>query len=170
VDGRCVEQGATGGNTMKARVLVALLVAAVAGYALLAAIRGWAFLGSGDPLNIALGFAVLAIPIVGGWLVWREVRFGQQSAKLGRTLADEGGLPVDDFPRTPSGRIQVEAAQEWFERERESVEQDPLNWRGWYRLGLAYDAARDRRRAREAIRESIRLAQLPLGPLGPHTH
>lgn len=152
---------------MKARVWVALLVAAVAGYALLAAIRGWAFLGSGDPLNIALGFAVFAIPIVGGWLVWREIRFGQQSAKLGRTLADEGGLPVDDFPRTPSGRIQVEAAQAWFERERESVEQDPDNWRGWYRLGLAYDAARDRRRAREAIRESIRLAELPLGPLGP---
>jgi cytochrome c-type biogenesis protein CcmH/NrfG len=152
---------------MNARVWVALLVLAVGGYAVLAAMRGWAFLGSGDPVNIALGVAVFAFPVVGGWLVWREIRFGQQSAKLGRTLADEGGLPVDDFPRTPSGRVQVDAAQQWFERERESVELDPQNWRGWYRLGLAYDAARDRRRAREAIRESIRLAELPAGPLGP---
>jgi hypothetical protein len=149
-----------------ARVWVVLLVAAVGGYAILAAIRGWAFLGSGDPINFLLGIAVFAFPLVGAWLVWREVQFGRHSAVLGRTLAEEGGLPVDDFPRTPSGRIQLQAAQEWFERERLSVEADPLNWRCWYRLGLAYDAARDRRRAREAIRESIRLAHDPLGPLG----
>lgn len=150
---------------MTARVWVTLLVAAVAGYAILAAFRGWAFLGSGDPINFLLGIAVFAIPVVGGWLVWREVQFGRFSAVLGRTLGDEGGLPVDDFPRMPSGRIPVAAAQEWFERERLSVEADPHNWRCWYRLGLAYDAARDRRRAREAIRESITLAQVPPGPL-----
>ncbi len=150
---------------MTARVWVALLVAAVAGYAVLAALRGWAFLGSGDPINVVLGIAVFAFPVVGGWLVWREVQFGRHSAVLGRTLAEESGLPVDDFPRRPSGRMVIDAAQEWFERERQSVEADPDNWQCWYRLGLAYDAARDRRRAREAIRESIRLAQVPPGPL-----
>ncbi|MHC8497127.1 MAG: hypothetical protein ACYYNF_09120 [Actinomycetes bacterium] len=72
---------------------------------------------------------------------------------------------MDDFPRTPSGRVQLPAAQEWFAREKLRVEQDEDDWAGWYRLGLAYDAARDRGRAREAMRESIRLAQAAGGPL-----
>jgi Flp pilus assembly protein TadD len=37
------------------------------------------------------------------------------------------------------------------------VEQDPASWRAWFRLGLAYDASGDRRRARGAIRRAIAL-------------
>ena len=33
----------------------------------------------------------------------------------------------------------------------------PDDWRAWYRLGLAYDASGDRRRAREAVRRAITL-------------
>ena len=150
---------------MNARVWVVVLVGAVSAYIVLAGVRGWAFLDSGTLVGAALGVAVLIIPALGVWLVWREVRFGRQLQTIGRTLAEIGDLPVDDFPRTPSGRVQLPAAQEWFAREKLRVEQDEDDWAGWYRLGLAYDAARDRGRAREAMRESIRLAQASGGPL-----
>jgi hypothetical protein len=150
---------------MNPRIWVAVMAAAIGGYVILAGLRGGAFLGSGDLVTILLGVAVLAIPLLGAWLVWREIVFGRRLQVLGRTLANQGDLPVDDFPRTPSGRVEPAAAQEWFEVERRRVEADQTDWRGWYRLGLAYDAARDRRRAREAMGESIRLARMPGGPL-----
>ncbi len=150
---------------MSPRIWVTVLVVAIGGYLLLAVLRGGAFLGSGDPLNLLLGASVIVIPVVGGWLVWREIVFGRRMQTLGETLGLEGDLPVDDFPRTPSGRIEPEAAEEFFARERQRVEAEPESWRGWYRLGLAYDAARDRRRARDAMGEAIRLAREPGGPL-----
>lgn len=150
---------------MSPRIWVTVLVVAIGGYLLLAVLRGGAFLGSGDPLNLLLGASVIIIPVVGGWLVWREIVFGRRMQTLGETLGLEGDLSVDDFPRTPSGRIEPEAAEEFFARERQRVEAEPESWRGWYRLGLAYDAARDRRRARDAMGEAIRLAREPGGPL-----
>lgn len=150
---------------MNPRIWVAVMVLAIGGYIVLAALRGGAFLGSGDLVTIGLGVAVLAIPMLGVWLVWREIVFGRRLQTLGQTLAAVGDLPVDDFPRTPSGRVEAAAAQEWFEAERQRVEANAADWKGWYRLGLAYDAARDRRRARDAMGESIRLARLPGGPL-----
>lgn len=150
---------------MNPRIWVVVMAIAVGGYLILASLRGGAFLGSGDAVTVLLGIAVIAIPILGAWLVWREIAFGRRLQVLGRTLGQEGDLPIDDFPRTPSGRVEPAAAEEWFSRERERVEGDPQDWRGWYRLGLAYDAARDRRRAREAMGESIRLASQPGGPL-----
>ena len=150
---------------MSPRIWVTVLVVAIGGYLLLAVLRGGAFLGSGDPLNLLLGASVIIIPVVGGWLVWREIVFGRRMQTLGHILGQEGDLPVDDLPRTPSGRIEQSAAEEFFARERQRVESEPESWRGWYRLGLAYDAARDRRRARESMGEAIRWAREPGGPL-----
>lgn len=150
---------------MNARVWVVILVGAVGGYLILAGVRGWAFLDSGTLVGAVLGVSVFVVPAVGAWLVWREVNFGRQLQTLGRVLAERGDLPVDDFPRTPSGRVELTAATEWFEQEKIRVEADPDDWAGWYRLGLAYDAARDRTRAREAMREAIRLGRLTGGPL-----
>ena len=59
---------------------------------------------------------------------------------------------------SPSGRVERADGETVFPKYRAQVEQSPEDWRAWYRLGLAYDAAGDRRRAREAIRASIRLA------------
>ncbi|WP_312678621.1 tetratricopeptide repeat protein, partial [Microbacterium sp.] len=42
---------------------------------------------------------------------------------------------------------------------RADVEQHPSDWRAWFRLGLAYDGAGDRTRARQAIRKAIALAR-----------
>jgi Flp pilus assembly protein TadD len=49
-----------------------------------------------------------------------------------------------------------DAADEEFPRYKAEVEAAPDSWRAWFRLGLAYDASGDRRRARSALRESIR--------------
>lgn len=134
-----------------------ILAAAVAAYLVLAGVRGWVLLTSGDPTATLLGAAVLALPFVGAWVVWREISFGYAMQDMGRRLAEEGDLPVDDFARTPSGRIVVEDAQRFLAVERARVEERPDDWKSWYRFGLAHDAARDRRRARAAMREARRL-------------
>ena len=57
----------------------------------------------------------------------------------------------------PSGRVVRSEADALFPAYRADVEAHPDDWRAWYRLGLAYDASGDRRRAREAVRRAIRL-------------
>ena len=134
-----------------------LLAVAVAAYLVLAGVRGWALLTSGEVTGVLLGVAVLALPVVGAWVVWREIAFGYAMQRMGAQLAAEGDLPLDDFARTPSGRIVPEEAQRFLAEERARVDEHPEDWRAWYRFGLAQDAARDRRRARAAMREALRL-------------
>ena len=85
---------------------------------------------------------------------WHEVIF---TARLGRELAARGELPVDELPRTPSGRYVRAAADAHFDVVRREVEASPEDWGGWYRLGLAYSASGDSRRARGAMRTAIAL-------------
>ncbi len=97
------------------------------------------------------------LPAVAVWALVRELIFGARAAALGRRLAEDGGLPSDDLTIRPSGRVVRSEAESVFPRYRDQVEQDPTDWQAWYRLGLVYDAAGDRRRARQAVREAIRL-------------
>jgi cytochrome c-type biogenesis protein CcmH/NrfG len=136
---------------------VALLVAAFAFYAVTIGWRGAVLVADGRPAAVALGIGVLILPVVCAWAVWREVRFGLASERLGRELAAQGGLVVDDLPRRPSGRIDRAAADAAFEPLRVAAEQAPEDWRSWYRLATAYDAAGDRRRARAATRTAVAL-------------
>jgi Flp pilus assembly protein TadD len=61
------------------------------------------------------------------------------------------------LPTRASGRPLRDAADAAFPAYQAEVEQDPASWRAWFRLGLAYDASGDRRRARGAIRRAIAL-------------
>lgn len=142
---------------MSARVLSLLVGGGVAVYLVFIAARAWVLIASGDPVPVMLGFSVVVLPLIGAWYLWRELLFGLRTQAMGRELADEGGLPVDDLPRTPSGRIERAAADLRFEEYRELAQQAPEDWRSWYRLAIAYDDARDRRRARESMRTAIRL-------------
>ncbi|GAB3593624.1 hypothetical protein GCM10027446_16170 [Angustibacter peucedani] len=139
----------------RTKVVVGALLVAFAFYAVTIGWRGVLLVRDGRPAAVALGLAVLALPVVSAWAVWREVRFGLATERLGRLLHAEGGLPVDDLPRRPSGRVDRAAADAAFGPYREAVEADPGDWRGWYRLATAYDAAGDRRRARAAARQAI---------------
>jgi hypothetical protein len=136
-----------------------LMGALLALYLVLVGLRAIAFLGTGQPLGIGIGVALLVLPVLGAWALARELLFGVRSARLVRTLRKEGALPVDDLPRRASGRIDRAAADASFAGYAEAVERDPGDWRAWLRLGLAYDASGDRRRARAAVRQAITLSR-----------
>ncbi|HSE72768.1 MAG TPA: hypothetical protein VLA97_18525 [Nocardioidaceae bacterium] len=142
---------------MRTKVTVGVLVAVTAFYLVLVGAKGVAFLSSGSGVGVVLGIGVLLLPLLGAVLVWREVAFGRRSARLAAVLDAEGGLPVDDLPRRPSGRVDRAAADAVFAQRRAEAEADPENWRVWYRLGVAYDDAGDRTRARSAVRRAIAL-------------
>lgn len=146
---------------MSARWLVWVLVAACVGYLLLIAQRAWLLVTSGEPPAVVMGLALLGVPAIGGYLVGREVQFGVQAEDLARRLESEGGQPADVLPLRPSGRPDRDAADALFDRYREDLRRAPDDWRAWYRLGLAYDAAGDRRRARSAVRRAIATARDP---------
>ncbi|WP_125775402.1 hypothetical protein [Antribacter gilvus] len=130
--------------------LLALYVWQIAG-------RGIAMIRTGEPVLIAIGLAVLVIPLLVIGLIAREYRLASAVQRMADELAAEGDLPVDDLPRSPGGRIDRAAADAAFEPRRAAVEQRPDDWRAWYHLAFAYDASGDRRRARAALRQASAL-------------
>jgi cytochrome c-type biogenesis protein CcmH/NrfG len=100
---------------------------------------------------------MLFLPAVAFWGIFMELRFGLRIEKLGDQLKKENAWPQFPFELRPSGRPTKESAQEVFELFRQNVEADETNWKAWFALGLAYDAAGDRARARKAMRQAITL-------------
>ncbi|NMR19544.1 hypothetical protein [Cellulomonas fimi] len=133
------------------------LTALLAIYVVVVAVRGVALLGTGEPVGIVLGAAVLVLPFVVVWLIAREWRLAVEVQRMADELAVAGALPVDDLPRSPSGRIDRGAARAAFAGPRADAEANPDSWAAWYRLAFAYDAAGDRRRARAALRRAAAL-------------
>jgi cytochrome c-type biogenesis protein CcmH/NrfG len=128
--------------------------------ALYLALVGWwavSLLRGGQPVAVAMGVALVVLGALGGWALARELWFGVRAEQIGRRLEREGGLPSDEVAVHPSGRAVRADADAIFPAYRTEVEQHPDDWRSWYRLGLAYDGAGDRRRARAAVRQAIRL-------------
>jgi hypothetical protein len=142
---------------VRTKSTIAIVVLVLVFYAGLIGFKGVALLAGGSVVGKVLGLALLLTPLLGLALVWREIEFGRRTAVLARTLAEEGGLPVDDLPRRPSGRVDRAAADAHFAAMRESTEAAPEDWRAWFRLALAYDAAGDRTRARAADRRAADL-------------
>lgn len=139
----------------KAKIGALVIAVLLALYLVFAAQRGWIMLTDPNPIAKVMGVALFALPAIGAWALVVELLFGARIERLGRTLGDEGGLPVDDLPRTPGGRIVREAADRAFEQYRRETESAPEDWRSWFRLACAYDAAGDRKRARRAMRTAI---------------
>lgn len=137
-------------------VLLSIACFAYAGFALW---RAWIVFQEGSAIASVLAVSITVIPILGVLLVIREIKFGMAMQQMGRLLAAEGGLPFDDLPKEPSGRAQVAAAQERFEEL--SAEADLDQWRDWYLIGIAYEDARDRKRARAAMRTAEKLFRTP---------
>lgn len=142
---------------MRVRVAVAIMTVLLLLYVVLAGQRALVLLTSAEPVAIAMGVALLVLPLLALWAIGRELWFGVRAQQLGDRLDAEGGLPDDDLPVRPSGRIEREDGDALFPKYRADVEAHPDDWRARYRLALAYDAAGDRRRARSAVRTAIRL-------------
>lgn len=142
---------------MSTRIGVAVMATMLALYIALVAQRGWLLLTSGEPVGIAMGAALFALPLIAAWALGRELWFGLRAEQVGRRLESEGGIPTESVAVRPSGRPMRADADALFPAYRAAVEAAPEDWRAWYRLGLAYDGAGDRRRARGAVRRAIAL-------------
>jgi hypothetical protein len=133
------------------------LTALLALYVVLVASRAVALMRTGEAVGVVLGAGFGVLPLLAAWFVQREWRLAVQVQRMADELAADGALPVDDLPRSPSGRIDRAAARVAFEVWRAEAEANRGDWAAWYRLAFAYDAAGDRRRAREALRRAAEL-------------
>lgn len=142
---------------MRAKItyLVTALVLVV--YFVLVGSRGVLLIRHGTPLTVVFGVAVLVLPVIGGWFLWKNTQFVQRANRLAAELEAEGGLPVDELVRTPSGRVDRASADAVFARRRAETEDHPDDWRCWFRLAVAYHDARDTPRARKAMQRAIAL-------------
>jgi hypothetical protein len=139
--------------------IVGVLVVALAAYFLLIGLRGLYLLGQHAVTLKLLGLAVLALPLIGIWVVIAELRFGAASQRLAERLAAAGeDNSPPQLPHTASGRVDRSAADAWFTEQASAVERAPGDWRAWFRLAQAYDLAGDRKRARAALRTAIEKA------------
>ncbi|GAA2039079.1 hypothetical protein GCM10009819_25170 [Agromyces tropicus] len=139
-----------------AKLAAAVMAVILAIYLALVGWRAVQFVATGEPVAVAMGVALIVLPVIAAWAIWRELAFGIRSQRLVRQLESEDALDLG-LPLRASGRPERAAADAAFPEFRAAVEAEPESWRAWLRLGLAYDAAGDRRRARRAVRRAIEL-------------
>lgn len=153
---------------MKPKVLAGLLTVAVVGYFLLMTRQALVFIGEGGVL-VLLGLAILALPILGIYVVLREWQFGVKVQQLARYLDQRGELPEDNLPKRPSGRPDRAAADDRFAERAEEVHRSPDDPGAWFRLAVAYDDAGDRKRGRSSMRKAVELFDRQRSAGGPGT-
>ncbi|OEU92319.1 hypothetical protein [Streptomyces oceani] len=142
---------------MRARLTYAVLAAVLLVYFVLVGSRGVLLIQQGTAITVPFGVVVLVLPFIGLWFLWHTTRFARAAGRLARELEAEGGLPVDELTRTPSGRIDRDSADAVFVRRQAEAEEAPDDWRNWFRLAVAYHDARDTPRARKAMQRAITL-------------
>ena len=110
------------------------------------------------PIAKVMGLALFGLPAVGVWAIIRELKFGLQVEALSKRVREQNLWPLFDLELRPSGRPVRASAQKVFAEYAELTENNPDDWRNWFNLSLAYDAAGDSRRARSAMRNAVRLS------------
>ena len=121
--------------------------------------QGVLLIASGKPVGVAMGAALFVIPAVTVYGIIREWMFVRAVAKLSDRVETEGRWPEFRFDFRPSGRPTRASADGEFARFAAEAQQAPADWHSWFNLGLAYDAAGDRRRARSAMRKAVALTR-----------
>lgn len=152
---------------MKARISVGIMAALLLLYAVAVYQYAYNLISSGIGIAIAMGIALLVIPTIGVVFLTLDILFVARGQALVNRLADAGELDMPDLPLKPSGRPDREAADAAFPAFQAAVEAAPTDWKAWLRLGQAYDASGDRRRARWATRQAIRLERRGPGAVLP---
>ncbi|MHC3394599.1 tetratricopeptide repeat protein [Streptomyces lavendulocolor] len=142
---------------MRAKITYFATAAVLVVYFVLVGSRGVMLIQQGTALTVAFGCAVLVLPVIGVWFLWKNTQFVTRANRLAAELEAEGGLPVDELERTPGGRIDRDSADAVFARRRAETEDSPDDWRCWFRLAVAYHDARDTPRARKAMQRAIAL-------------
>ncbi|WP_462185762.1 hypothetical protein, partial [Frankia sp. CcWB2] len=145
---------------MRARWLVAVLVAACGFYLGLIGWRGIQLLGDDRWAARGLGLGVVLLPLIGAVVILRELRFGRDTERLARMFDVAADATADVEPgtargfdpdldldpgaradepvlvRRPSGRIDRASADAAFAQRRAEAEAAPGEWRRWYRLAV----------------------------------
>ncbi|MDA4109857.1 hypothetical protein [Mycolicibacterium holsaticum] len=147
-----------GGRALRIQLLIGFMCIALVVYFLLLGRIAMAFITTGETAAVGLGLALMVFPMIGAWAMVSTLRAGLTHQRLARIVTEEGmELDVSSLPRMASGRIQREAADALFVTVRQELQNDPDNWRRWYRLARAYDYAGDRSRAREAMKKAVEM-------------
>ena len=141
----------------KGKTFAALTVALLGLYLLFTAQRGVVLIASGNIAGILLGAGLLLLPAVGAWALVREVIFGARIQRMAQELDAQGKLPEDTLPRSPSGRVDREAASVELEKFADVLEANPDSWEAWFNLSCMYDVCGERKHARAAMRNAISL-------------
>ncbi|OEJ34016.1 hypothetical protein [Streptomyces subrutilus] len=142
---------------MRAKITYFLTAAVLVVYFVLVGSRGLMLIRQGTWLTVTFGAAVLILPVIGVWFLWKNTQFVTRANQLATELEAEGGLPVDELERDQYGRILRDSADEVFARRKAETEDAPGDWRSWFRLAVAYHDARDTPRARKAMQRAIAL-------------
>ncbi|MFF5474386.1 hypothetical protein [Streptomyces achromogenes] len=142
---------------MRAKITYLVTAAVLVFYFVLVGSRGVLLIQDGRLLTVTFGVAVLILPVIGLWFLWKNTEFVRRANQLAAELEAEGALPVDELKRLPSGRIDRDSADEVFARRKAETEASPGDWRCWFRLAVAYHDARDTPRARKAMQRAIAL-------------
>ena len=145
---------------MITKIWVGLMLALTLFYVLTLLGRGIILLQEPSLIAVAMGLAILVLPLVALWALFAELQFGLKAQRLSRRLIalDIPGLDLD---LRASGRATKDSANKELERIQDAVNRDPENWSLWFQLGEAHDAAGERKNARAAIRKAILLANNP---------
>ena len=144
---------------MKVRAAVIVMGALLALYLLFAIYYGLLLIGTGEPIAVAIGVALLVLPAIAFGFMIAEILFAVRAQGLAKRLEAEGALPDEQLPLSPSGRVERERRTPCSRATSPMSKQHPDDWRAWFRLALAYDASGDRRRARWATRQAIKLSR-----------
>ena len=145
---------------MITKIWVGLMLALTLFYVFTLLGRGIILLQEPSLIAVAMGLAILVLPLVALWALFAELQFGLKAQRLSRRLIalDIPGLDLD---LRASGRATKDSANKELERIQDAVTKDPENWSLWFQLGEAHDAAGERKNARAAIRQAIQLANNP---------
>ena len=142
---------------MKSKIAVVALSAACLGYLAISSVRAQQIGETSSPLAFAFSISIIVVVSISALLIIREILFGLHISQMSSVLEAEQELLPDDLPHNPSGQTEKEAADMRFTTVSKEVENNPDSWRAWFRVALAYDESRDRKRAREAMRKAEKL-------------
>jgi len=142
---------------MKTKILLAGISILSFGYIGLSILRAAQLQSYDDVTGILWQIGIVLIAGISFGLILREIWFGLQLQKLASIMNKEHLLLPDTLEKLPSGRTDRSDADMRFLQMKQEVEASPDRWQSWFRLGLAYDEAGDRRRARESMRKALQL-------------
>lgn len=130
--------------------MVAVLVAITAAYCWGLGWMAYGFARAGGVVGWGLALGVTILLALTVWVTWREVLFGMAAGRLAKRFRAEHGTAADPHGEEAGRRTEFEAARDALDDEETA-----RDWRAWFRLSLDYDALRDRRNARMALRRAI---------------